>query len=187
MKIDLPFKELLRSDDFDIALKLFERKTHKKGDFLLKYGNTCKHLFFIEKGLVYSETIDGNILWYEFEGNSFTNIESFYNRLPSNSNILVAEDNTIVLRITYDNFNSLINSTDSLKTWAVKFYQNELSRITSYYESLRTKDATERYNELINSYPEILQRIPLGHIASYLGITQVSLSRIRAGNQKQAK
>jgi len=69
--------------------------------------------------------------------------------------------------------------------WYGLFLENITQRLYYYYQSLLVKDASQRYNELIELHPEILQRIPLGHIASYLGISQVSLSRIRAGKQKK--
>ena len=69
--------------------------------------------------------------------------------------------------------------------WGTRFQQHEFVKLTNHYENLRIKDASDRYHRLIETYPQILQRVPLGGIASYLGISQVSLSRIRAGKQKK--
>lgn len=125
------------------------------------------------------------ILWYEFENSSFTDIRSFYSQKPGNCTIKAAEDKTAVIRISHEQLNLLYNLYHPWAKWGVKFYEAELTRLTRYYENLRTKDASERYFELVEANPEILQRVSLGHIASYLGISQVSLSRIRAGTQKK--
>lgn len=181
---NLPLKERLHQEDLSIGKDFFELIKYNKGDCLIKPGGYCKYLFFVVKGLVYCESQNGQILWYEFEGNSFTDIQSFYSQCPSNNFILAAEKDTAVLRITLENISKLSLASNNWNKWLIFFYQHELQRLSSYYEGLRNKDASQRYLELIESAPSILQRIPLGHIASYLGVSPVSLSRIRGGKQK---
>ena len=67
-----------------------------------------------------------------------------------------------------------------ISNWGRKFAEQELLKTEERFISRQLKTSTERYRELMNNNPDLLQRVQLGYIASYLGITQVSLSRIRA-------
>jgi len=74
----------------------------------------------------------------------------------------------------------LYNSDIQVANWGRKFAEQELVKIEERFISRQCKTAVERYRELIGNDPDLLQRVQLIHIASYLGITPVSLSRIRA-------
>jgi len=183
----IPGLDVLKDDDYTAVDDLCILKEYSVGDILLKPGQICKKLYFIQTGLVFAFANDETekIFWYEFEGNSFTDVISFYSQSASNISIRVAENKTTIASISFDDLDSLYLNYHSWAIWGARFHQKELSRLTHYYENLRIKDATQRYSDLVDVHPEILQRIPLGHIASYLGISQVSLSRIRAGTQKK--
>ena len=183
----VPRLNVLKDDDFAIADDVFTINIYSAGDVILRPGHICIKLYFIQAGLVYAYSNDESerILWYEFEGNSFTDVISFYSQSASNLFIKVAENKTKIASISFDDLDKLYSKHHNWSIWGARFHQQELLRLTYYYENLRTKDASQRYHELVDTYPEILQRISLGHIASYLGISQVSLSRIRAGTQKK--
>lgn len=183
----VPSLNVLKDDDFAVVDDLFTINEYRGGDVILKPGQICRKLYFIQTGLVYAYSNDETerILWYEFEGNSFTDVISFYSQSASNLFIKVADNKTIIAGISFDDLDKLFSEHHNWAIWGARFHQQELLRLTHYYENLRTKDASQRYHELVDTFPEILQRIPLGHIASYLGISQVSLSRIRAGTQKK--
>ena len=183
----IPRLDILKDNEYTVVDDLFTIKEYSVSDILLKPGQICRKLYFIQTGLVYAFANDENekILWYEFEGNSFTDVISFYSQSASNITIRVAENKTIIASISFDDLANLYLKYHSWAVWGTRFQQKELLRLTHYYENLRKKDASQRYNDLVDAHPEILQRIPLGHIASYLGISQVSLSRIRAGTQKK--
>lgn len=116
---------------------------------------------------------------------SFTDIDSFIQGTPSQISVISAEENTSIYAISHADLHQLFKEYHNWALWGIKFWEMELVRVAGYYEAMRNKDASQRYFDLINENPQILQRIPLGHIASYLGISQVSLSRIRAGIQKK--
>lgn len=183
----VPRLNVLKDDDFAIADDVFTINVYSAGDVIIRPGHICRKLYFIQTGLVYAYSNDETekILWYEFEGNSFTDVISFYSQSASNLFIKVAENKTRIASISFDDLEKLYSKHHNWAIWGARFYQRELSRLTHYYENLRTKDSSQRYHELVDTFPEILQRVPLGHIASYLGISQVSLSRIRAGTQKK--
>lgn len=183
----VPNLNVLKDDDFAVVNDLFTIKEYSAGDVILKPEQICRKLYFIQTGLVYAYSNDETerILWYEFESNSFTDVISFYSQSASNLFIKVAEDKTRIASISFDDLEKLYSKHHNWAIWGARFHQRELLRLTHYYENLRTKDSSQRYHELVDTFPEILQRVPLGHIASYLGISQVSLSRIRAGTQKK--
>ncbi len=181
----LPYKSQLTIEDLELAKESFHLKVFRRAEVIMPIGPVCTQLFFIKKGLVYAQTADETILYYEFENHAFTDIESFLSQSSSAISIICAEDDTHIVSISRKDLQHLVKQSHSWALWAIKFLEGELLRLTGYYESLRQNDASQRYEELINLRPDILQRIPLGHIASYLGISQVSLSRIRGGVQKK--
>jgi CRP-like cAMP-binding protein len=182
-----PKFNVISRKDLEGTQDLFSIRTYQEKDVILNKGQLCRNLYFVLKGAAYAYSNDetDRILWYEFEGSSFTDIESIFTQIPSNIHIVASENDSLVAGISADNLNKLFRDYHNWALWGVKYLQNELLRLTIYYENLRTKDASQRYHELVQSYPELLQRVPLGHIASYLGISQVSLSRIRSGTQKK--
>jgi CRP-like cAMP-binding protein len=126
----------------------------------------------IQEGLVYAQRPDGQILWYEAEGESFTELDSFYRQAPSQTIIKVAEANTHLIYIHYKDLEALYAHSHRWALWGLRFQQRELLRIAHYYESLRYKDATQRYRELVEARPDILQRIePPLFLTNVKGIT----------------
>ena len=79
-----------------------------------------------------------------------------------------------------EDLQKLFDSDIHISNWGRKFAEIELVKTEERLISRQFKNATDRYLELLTNHPELIRRIQLGHIASYLGITQVSLSRIRA-------
>lgn len=180
----IPTLDVLKDNEIELASKLFEFKIFQKGDCIIKPGTNSHNIYFLLTGLVYSQNTDEKINWYEFEGQSFADIESVFFNKRCEQYIRCAENSSVVF-INKDNLMQLVKANHKWAVWYGLFLENITQRLYYYYQSLLVKDASQRYNELIELHPEILQRIPLGHIASYLGISQVSLSRIRAGKQKK--
>jgi CRP-like cAMP-binding protein len=180
----IPTYNILTKGDLILASELYTFKSFKKNDNILKPGSNSKNIYFLISGLVYSQSIDEKINWYEFEGQSFADVESVFFNKRCEQYIRCAENSSVVF-INKDNLMQLVKANHKWSVWYGLFLENITQRLYYYYQSLLVKDASQRYNELIELHPEILQRIPLGHIASYLGISQVSLSRVRAGKQKK--
>lgn len=180
----IPTYNILQNADLILASELFAHKSYRKHDNIVKPGSNTKNIYFLTSGLVYSQSIEGKINWYEFEGQSFADIESvFFNKICAQ--YIRCAENSQVVYITKKNLLQLVNTNHNWSKWYGFFLEEVIQRLYFYYQNLLVKDASQRYSELMASHPEILQRIPLGHISSYLGISQVSLSRIRAGKQKK--
>lgn len=153
----------------------------KKNEILQPFGHTCKTIYFLNSGIarIYYYK-DGNDITehFAFEGNLIARAESLFTGKPSQKAIQVLEDAEIIairapeLFKLYDQFPQLERLFRLIFEAA---YVETIHRI----ESIQFHTAEERYLELMQK-KDMVQRIPLKHIASYLGITQVSLSRIRS-------
>lgn len=172
----LPLSEELKTQlSFYLKLQQFEKKT-----FLLKEGQTCNYIYFMQQGLVRSYyTKDGNEIcsWFMKEGDVIISVDSFYNRKSSYEFIEAIED-TSVYYIHYDELQLLYKKFIEFnivgRVLTEKYYQLSEERLFS----MRKQKAAERYNFLLSHHPEIFQRVPRKYIASYLGITEETLSRI---------
>lgn len=165
----------------DVLSNLFEQKEISKGDHLFKEGELCRYLFYIKKGLVriyyYSDKGKEITLWFSSEDTLVTAIDSFYLHKPTRDYCIALED-LVVYTITQSQLETLLNSEKGAQI--VFHIMYEVTRkMAELNESTRFRTAEERYTSLISNYPAILQRVSLGQIASYLGITQETLSRIR--------
>jgi CRP-like cAMP-binding protein len=142
----------------------------------------CKYFFFIEIGLVklFFNKSDKEFIMRFFQENvMFTVLNSYLNQTPSEYIIKALEPATVTY-IHHDEMDELCKKHHSIETFFRNLMSiaalNMMKRITEMLE----ENATRRYNNFVKDNNEILQRISLGDLANYLGITQVSLSRIRA-------
>jgi CRP/FNR family transcriptional regulator, anaerobic regulatory protein len=158
------------------------REEIKRKEYLLREGETCRKLYFIEKGLLRScYTHEGLEIcaWFGKERELFTEIKSFFNQQPTTENIQALEP-SIVHSI---NYNSLQNIYDTFPTFNINMrVLTEQNNIFSEQKlvALRLKRANERYNWLKDNFPELILRVSAKYLASYLGITEVTLSVIKS-------
>lgn len=171
------------SSEQEIELdRAFKMEILPKGHKLLLPGNHSNKVFFFEHGLARSFYIkhDKDITHYFYLENTFNMpIESiFYNNAsPYGLELL---EKTVVRTITYPEAEKYFDQSIGLQKVARLLLIDVLSSFSKRLYSLQFQSAQERYQTLIAYYPDILLRAPLGHIASYLGITQQTLSVIRA-------
>ncbi|MCG8637848.1 MAG: Crp/Fnr family transcriptional regulator [Desulfobacterales bacterium] len=159
---------------------LAEKKKYPKKSWLLNEGEVAKYLFFIEQGCIRSWfNNDGNDITFQFffEGGFVSSFESLRLGKPSLFNLETIEP-SVLYTVPREKFLEIKDST------LLKEAVNELlCRRLHHYQKLflsRIKNSPRhRYEELLRENPEIFERVPHHYIASYLGITPVSLSRIR--------
>lgn len=171
-------------DSFDSELKsVIERKEVKKGELLFEEGTICHNVFFIEKGLAriyyYSNSGKEITAWFFQENSFFTAIDSFYNHKPT-KDFCEALEYSVIYAIKYSELENLLNKEHGARMAFHVLYEL-MKKTTEFIVSIKFQSAEDRYNTMLKEYPSIFQRATLGHIASYLGITQETLSRIRAG------
>ena len=153
-----------------------------KGTLLLKAKRIEKSLYFIKKGIVRAYAYQNNheiTFWFGKEGEAVISMNSYIDNKAGYEDIELLE-NCELYRLKRDAIHSLFEQDIHIANWGRKFAEQELIRTEARLISRQFRTASERYQELLQSNPDLLQRVQLGHIASYLGITQVSLSRIRS-------
>jgi len=160
---------------------LFIEREIASRTILLKEGEISKYAFFIKKGCLRQWcNKEGKDITFQFffENQPVASIDSFINGQPSLFTIESIEPSSI-LSISKDSFEILYQAYPEIKDTFQDFIFQRLRNYTQLFLS-RIKDTPkERYEELITEHPEILKRVPQHYIASYLGITPISLSRIR--------
>ena len=157
-------------------------KSVRKGDYLLKAGEVCRHLFFVEEGLLktFFTGEDKEFIMRFFPENwLFTVLDSFVSQSPSTYMIIALEPTNLTC-ISHEKLEELCKKHHCIERFYRKLVSfasiNMMKRISEMLE----ENATERYKHFVENNRELTQRISLGDLSSYLGITQVSLSRIRA-------
>lgn len=152
-----------------------------KKSFLLKEGRVCKNIWFINKGLArcfYDKDEKEVSSWFMKEGDVIISVESFFKQQPSKENIQAIEDCELY-SISYEELHAIYYEFPEFnfigRVLTEKYYTLSEQRLFS----MRMQRASERYAHLMSHYPEIIQRVPSTFIASYLGITLETLSRIK--------
>jgi len=169
--------------DIETAKSFFMPFSFSKGQLILRKGQVCRHLYFLRKGLVRCFLPDEErTLWCEFENNFFFIPHSFFNQLPATESLVSLEPCEGVC-ISYAHLEKLYRENHQWAQWGIRFMKEQYLKIEGIYNALLYQSATERYTTLLKAHPDVLQRVPLHYIASFLGVTPVSLSRIRGGRQ----
>jgi CRP-like cAMP-binding protein len=157
-------------------------KKLRKRQYLLQEGDICKSVAFVEKGALRLYTVTENgaehVVQFALEGQFLTDLYSFLVKEPSVYNIDAIEDSELVL-ITR-------SASDELRTLSPKYQEFIFQETSAAYVQLERRmtsiislNVEERYQELTSNYPNIIQRLPQHMIASYMGLTPETLSRVR--------
>jgi CRP-like cAMP-binding protein len=158
-----------------------EKKLRRK-DLLLQEGEICRYKTFVCKGFLrtYRTTGNGNehVMQFSPENSWTTDPESYEHHTPSCYNIDALEYTEVVMWTKKD-FNYLFDHIPLLKVYSDKLIASNLSRTRQRVFSAISATAEERYDEFIKMYPGILTRVPLYMVASFLGVSRETLSRIR--------
>lgn len=156
--------------------------TIKKGAQLLSIGETCKAIYFILQGGVRTYYIDkdGNDItsWLLFEGELAISVYSFFSQRRSFEAVEALEKCTL-LTLTYEKLSFLYRQYPEFNFIGRHLTEQYYIRSEAKANALRMLSAKERYVDVLQNQSQLLTRVPLRHIASYLGINQSTLSRIR--------
>ncbi|MBI1342464.1 MAG: cyclic nucleotide-binding domain-containing protein [Terrimonas sp.] len=177
-------KQRIEISDKEIedSLQYAEFKKYAKGDYILRAGEYCRFIGFLNKGFIVTTFTDetGNEKASEFkhEGCFFTYTEGLANNNPSHKNFIAIEDcEALVLNKEY--LPLLFKTNPKFETLFSQILAEELRIVLLNEQSRKVQSVEERYLALEHTFPNALQRIPVKYMAGYLGIEAPSLSRLR--------
>lgn len=153
-----------------------------KEHFLLREKAVSDYIYFIEKGVVrifYRKNEKEITEWIAMDGQFFLSITSFFERIPSRLIIQTLERSEIY-GIHHDEFMRLAEKHHDIEKLLRKMVTRSLILSQVRMDSIQFETAQQRYDRLLKDAPQIIQRVPLSYIASFLGITLETLSRIRS-------
>lgn len=181
-KLYLKTKTSLTDQEIDSLTSSLVSKTYRKGEFLLHAGEVCAYAFFVEKGVLRSFTTDEtgkeHIIQFGSENWFVTDRSSAYFHEPSDFSIEAIEETTVVL-IDASFISNASGMYPSFMHFNEKALQNHIRQLQKRINLLLSATAEARYLDFIRLYPDLTLRVPQWMIASYLGITPESLSRVR--------
>lgn len=162
---------------------LFTHRKYRKRQYILQEGDIARQEIFVIKGVTRTYEVDEkgqeHIVQFGMEDWWIGDLYSFLSESPSYYNIDCLED-TDTVQISKENMDLLYKKVPKLERHFRIIIQNAFIAATRRVASTMIKAAPERYRDFIEKYPQLEQRIPNHQIASYLGITPQSLSRIRS-------
>lgn len=168
--------------EFEIIMQAFIFKKLRRKQYLLQEGDVCKYYGFILKGAMRQYSVDSKgteyVIHLGLEETWIGDRESFFMLTPSRYNIDAWEDTDLLL-ITNEDFQRLLDTVPAVVTMVRVIDQRYYISTQRRLHSNIAYTARERYEELVNTQPELTQRFPQQMIASYLGISPETLSRIR--------
>ncbi|MCA6363256.1 MAG: Crp/Fnr family transcriptional regulator [Bacteroidetes bacterium] len=178
----------LTESDINLLSEVFQLKKLRKHQYLIEGGEVCKIAAFVVKGALKKYSIDNtgkeNILELYIENWWAGDKESFLIGTPTPYYIDAYED-TELLVITKENFTNKLGKLNFISQLNSVLTERKSFQLMKRLHSSQTLTAEQKLEELQNSYPEFLQRFPQHIIASYLGMTKETLSRIRSNSLKK--
>lgn len=173
---------LINADDLLRIIDAHQEVTYQKGDFILKETEISNSYMILQSGLIRSYAYDynGNDITTDFFCTYDVVIEvlSLFQRTPAQENIQALSD-CICWKIDFDVFQELYHSIPGFSEWGRLWMTGKLFQFKQRSLEIITTSAKDRYEHLIKEKPQVVLQSPLKYIASYLGITDTSFSRIR--------
>lgn len=177
----------LNEDDWSLLLNSFEILQLKKNGHFLKEGEICNTTAFVNSGaLIYYKLLDNGkevTVDFAFDGNWVTDNKSRLEEVPSLINIKAIADCELLV-ISNEKLNYCYKKIPQLEIYSRKLIEQAFIKIVQQSIDFQALNASQRYDKMVNKYPDIFHKIPLYHIANYLGVAPKSLSRIRKNGYK---
>lgn len=173
---------LFSEDEIESILPLFEKRKMLKNDYFVEEGGKCKEIAFISSGIFRSFYISdaGKDMTYcfRFPNQLMASYSSFVSGSPSRENMqAITESDLLILK--KDAIDELVQDNLNWTRFLKVIAEHEYLELENRFFQLQRDTAAQRYKTLMNNQPEYIRKIPLQYLASYLGITQRHLSRIR--------
>lgn len=172
----------------EIVVSKFKLRKLAKDKYLLKKGQVCNEFSIVRKGCfrIFSKSQNGDLnSWFSFEEMTATEFKSFYNRKPSFYFVQAIEDSEFY-SISYEDLQKLYNEIEAFQYFGLRLNEFFVTNIVNILISCQFKTAEERYLDVVKN-PNYMSRIPLKDLASFLGLTPNSLSRLRSRLSRKKK
>jgi CRP-like cAMP-binding protein len=182
LKKNILEKVSITDEEMELVAKYFRIKTIKKKKDLVRIGEVCKDFAFVCKGFLRSYSVDEkgieHISRIAFENYWIGDLYSFFTGKPSEYAIEAVEDSELLVISFYDLDRTYLE-VPIIERFFRKLFANAYVSTLDRLNSTVSEPADVRYKKLLKSHPDLFQRMPLNYIASYLGVTPESVSRIR--------
>lgn len=169
--------------DEQILMDCFVRETFSKGEQVFREGDFCPKIYFVEKGMLrgyyYAESGKEVTLWFSAENSFWTALDSFVSKTATHNYCEALED-SVVYSISSEKMEELLNRNHAFAKFAFQTLLEITRELADFLGTMKFMTAKEKYIKLMLKNPRIFQRVPQTIIASYLGITAETLSRLRA-------
>lgn len=173
---------LFKENDLQIIAQAHKKVELPKGSYIFKEGETANEYYLLEKGIVRAFVLDYNnneITTELFTDNEIVIVPaSLFQRQPSQETVQTITD-CVLWKIDFQDFQNLFTSYPGFSEWGRLWFTFQLFSLKQKSLDIVTQTASNRHLKLLKDKPQLVQNTPLKHIASYLGITDTSLSRIR--------
>ena len=163
-------------------LRSFNRTPFRKNEFLVREGAVCNHFCYIESGILqHAITIDGveKTTYLALRNTVTTSLFSFLHQRPSRKDVKAIVDG-VLWTIDLPSFQKLLQGNDLFRKFYYQLLERQICLIDDYRIDLLTMTPEERYAKLLANEPNLLQQVPLRYLASFLGISDRNMSRIRS-------
>lgn len=171
----------LSTETRDVVMQTFTLKKVPANTYLIKEDQYCRTLYFLVSGAIRTfHYRDGKDIstWFYTSNQFTTSWYGFYTQQPSTENLLATQD-TMVYTISHDNYEKLNRKYPDFGGFSRKLAEYHIASIDLFSKSFLFMSAKEKYDMFVEYFPEAFAQFNLGHVASFLGMSQETLSRIR--------
>lgn len=170
----------LSEEELNVIANKFKRKKIKKNEYLLKAGEVCKDLIFVQSGSIRLYYLQEDVevsVWFALAHSSAVEMYSFISETPTN-NFLQAIEDSEILYLPKIELNILYEQYPKMQEMMRKFWEDVILHLLERFTALQRDSAEQRYLDILDK-PELMQTIPQKYLASFIGVTPTSLSRIK--------
>jgi CRP-like cAMP-binding protein len=172
----------LIAEEINFSAQFFKPICLKKGDFFIREDEICRHIGFIASGAVKAYAIDKegkeNITCFKFENEFVTSFSEFVTQVKSKRSIRAIED-SVIYRISYPDYHHLLGQVTGWNGVIKSVMEQEYNQKERYLLNYNNRSSVDKYRHVLFSEPMLVQRVATQDLASYLGITQRSLTRAK--------
>lgn len=171
----------LSNDVGDQLKEVWKERTLKKGERLLDTDHICRYLYFMKSGTLRTfYFVDGKDItsWFYQKGEFITSWSSYFSETKS-FEMIEATETTTIYYIKKSDLELLYDEYPELERFGRKMIEHQITFLEEFYKGFMFMNATDKYLALLTYYPKIEQHVNLSHIASFLGLTLETLSRLR--------